>query len=122
MSDLLCWAVLLVVIGILLLLWWIHVWAVMRDITKQDAEALADELYREYVRTTTYRVHVTQRITVDGAEPAQAISTPTFAHSETVAPEAPSRGREGLPVSAAMNKAVTAIAHCELPAKVVRYD
>lgn len=65
MSDLLCCAVLLLVIGILLLLWWIHVWAVMRDITKQDAEELADELYREYVRNTTYRVHVTQRITVD---------------------------------------------------------
>lgn len=65
MSELLSCAVLLVVIGILLLLWWVHVWAVMRDITKQDAEELADELYREYVRTTTYRVHVTQRITVD---------------------------------------------------------
>lgn len=65
MSDLLCWAVLLVVIGILLLLWWVHVWAVMRDITREDAEELADKLYREYVRNTTYRVHVTQRITVD---------------------------------------------------------
>lgn len=65
MSDLLCWAVLLVVIGILLLLWWIHVWAVMRDITKQDAEELADELFRDYVASCEYRVHVTQRITVD---------------------------------------------------------
>jgi hypothetical protein len=65
MNDLLCWAVLLVVIGILLLLWWIHVWAVMRDITREDAERQADELYREYVRNTTYRVQVTQRITVD---------------------------------------------------------
>ena len=65
MSDLLCWAVLLVVIGILLLLWWVHVWAVMRDITKQDAEELADELFRDYVASCEYRVHVTQRITVD---------------------------------------------------------
>lgn len=65
MTNVLSCAVLLVVIGILLLLWWVHVWAVMRDITREDAEELADELYREYVRNTTYRVHVTQRITVD---------------------------------------------------------
>ncbi len=65
MSELLCWAVLLLVIGILLLLWWIHVFAVMRDITKQDAEELADELFRDYVASCEYRVHVTQRITVD---------------------------------------------------------
>ncbi len=65
MSEVLCWAVLLLVIGILLLLWWAHVGAVMRDISREDAEELADKLYREYVRNTTYRVHVTQRITVD---------------------------------------------------------
>lgn len=65
MSDLLCWLVLLVVIGILLLLWWIHVWAVMRDITREDAERQADELFRDYVASCEYRVHVTQRITVD---------------------------------------------------------
>ena len=65
MSDLLCWAVLLLVIGILLLLWWVHVFAIMRDITKQDAEELADELFRDYVASCEYRVHVTQRITVD---------------------------------------------------------
>lgn len=65
MTNVLSCAVLLLVIGILLLLWWVHVWAVMRDITREDAEELADKLYREYVRNTTYRVHVTQRITVD---------------------------------------------------------
>lgn len=65
MSDLLCWAVLLVVIGILLLLWWVHVWAIMQDITREDAERQADKLFRDYVASCEYRVHVTQRITVD---------------------------------------------------------
>lgn len=65
MTNVLSCAVLLVVIGILLLLWWIHVWAVMQDITREDAERQADELYREYVRNTTYRVRIAQRITVD---------------------------------------------------------
>lgn len=65
MTNMLSCAVLLLVIGILLLLWWVHVWAVMRDITREDAERQADKLFREYVRNTTYRVHVTQRITVD---------------------------------------------------------
>lgn len=65
MTNVLSCAVLLVVIGILLLLWWIHVWAVMQDITREDAEELADELFRDYVASCEYRVHVTQRITVD---------------------------------------------------------
>lgn len=65
MTNVLSCAVLLVVIGILLLLWWIHVWAVMRDITREDAERQADELFRDYVASCEYRVHVTQRITVD---------------------------------------------------------
>lgn len=65
MTNVLSCAVLLLVIGILLLLWWIHVWAVMRDITREDAERQADKLFRDYVASCEYRVHVTQRITVD---------------------------------------------------------
>lgn len=65
MNNVLSCAVLLLVIGILLLLWWIHVWAVMQDITREDAARQADELFRDYVASCEYRVHVTQRITVD---------------------------------------------------------
>lgn len=65
MTNVLSCAVLLLVIGILLLLWWIHVFAIMRDITREDAERQADELFRDYVASCEYRVHVTQRITVD---------------------------------------------------------
>lgn len=65
MTNVLSCAVLLLVIGILLLLWWIHVWAVMQDITREDAERQADKLFRDYVASCEYRVHVVQRITVD---------------------------------------------------------
>ena len=63
MTELIYWAILFSVIGILLLLWWVHVWAVMQDITREDAERQADELFRDYIENCEYRVHIRMRIT-----------------------------------------------------------
>lgn len=69
MTELIYWTILFSVIGILLLLWWAHVYPIMRDITREDAEELADELFRDYVERCEYRVYVTQRITITVDEP-----------------------------------------------------
>ena len=68
MNDLIGWAIFGLAAAILLLIWWVHVWAVMRDITREDAEELADRLFEEYVNSCEYRVHIRTRI-VDETKP-----------------------------------------------------
>ena len=68
MAELVYWAFFGLAAAILLLLWWVHVWAIMQDITKQDAEEMADALFDEYVRNCEYRVHIRTRI-IDETKP-----------------------------------------------------
>ena len=68
MINLIYWAIFGIAAAILLLLWWIHVWAIMRDITREDAREMADALFDDYVQHCEYRVHIRTRI-VDEMQP-----------------------------------------------------
>lgn len=56
------WLFLIGIIAIMLLLWWAHVWAIMKDIAKQDAEEMADKMFSDYIHNMQYRVHIRMRI------------------------------------------------------------
>lgn len=59
-------AFLLLCIAIMIVLFIIHVWAIMESDAAEEAEELAEELaekrFDEYVKHCEYRVHITQRI------------------------------------------------------------
>ena len=74
MIDLIYWAIFGLAAAILLLLWWVHVWGVMKDITREDAREMADELFDDYVRHCEYRVHIRTRI-VDEMQPRKEVKS-----------------------------------------------
>ena len=56
------WVFLVLSISALCALWGFHMWAMLKDIAKEDAEEKADEMFRDYIEHCEYRVHMALRI------------------------------------------------------------
>lgn len=56
------WLFLILAISTLCGLWGFHMWAILKDIAREDAEEMADEMFNDYVQNCEYRVHTSVRI------------------------------------------------------------
>lgn len=62
MNNLIGSAVCVCAVGIIVAGYIVHMWHVLRDIAKDEAREIADQLFDDYVRHVTYRVHTALRI------------------------------------------------------------